>query len=263
MIPKVIYQSWKTHLLPEGVDVENIKAINPGYSYQLYDDQDCRKFLEEEFGVEYVEAFDDLVPGAFKCDLWRYAMLFIKGGVYLDIDLKELVPLNQIISDDDRLVTAVDRKLPGTHGCELYQAFLAAEPRHPVIKLALEKSLKNVIARKEVYKQTLFDITGPTVLGRALNEYLGNDQVQNILPGYYPEYRIRLYNFEPGGGYIITSSGRKLFSTDVDYHPFDHYTKTKVFYRSRPRPKETQDMVLLEVLFLALVVALTIKPYYT
>jgi len=261
MIPRNIIQSWKTHTLPKGLDrqVDHIKKINPTYSYKLYDDEECRRFLEDEFGTDYAEAFDDLIPGAFKCDLWRYAMLYAHGGVYMDIDLEELVPLDQIISPTDRLVTVVDRKLPEAFRCALYQAFLAVEPRHPIMKMALETSLKNVVQRKPVYKKTLFDITGPVVLGRALNDYLGRDEEDDILPGWYPGQKIRLYEFEPSGKFVITSSGKKLFTTEVEYNPSDHYAKIREFYRDSKRPKTSSSLVVLGVLIVFLIVVSTSK----
>lgn len=216
-------------------------------------------FLEDEFGADYAEAFDDLIPGAFKCDLWRYAMLYAHGGVYMDIDLEELIPLDQIISPTDRLVTVVDRKMPEAFKCAIYQAFLAVEPRHPIMKMALETSLKNVVQRKPVYKKTLFDITGPVVLGRALNDYLKRGQEDNILPGRYSDHGIRLYEFEPSGHFIITSSGKRLFSTEVEYDPTDHYAKIHKFYRDSKRPGSNSDLVVLGVLLVFLVVIVTTK----
>lgn len=259
MIPRTIIQSWKTHTLPKGLGhhIEHIKKINPSYSYKLYDDQECRRFLEDEYGIDYAEAFDDLIPGAFKCDLWRYAMLYAYGGVYMDIDLEELVPLDRIISPTDRLVTVVDRKLPGSFRCALYQAFLAAEPRHPVLKMALETSLKNIVQRKPVFKQTLFDITGPVVLGRALNNYLKRGEEDDIHPGRYLDQKIRLYEFEPFGKFIVTSpDGRKLFSTR-SYDPSDHYAKIHKFYKDSKKPKSNSDLVILGMLIVFLIMVST------
>ena len=89
MIPKVIYQSWKTKNLPENMkeNVELVRSLNPEYTYVLYDDGDCRNFLLKECGKEYLDAFDALISGAFKCDFWRYAMLYKYGG-YLTVVLK-------------------------------------------------------------------------------------------------------------------------------------------------------------------------------
>jgi hypothetical protein len=42
--------------------------------------------LREEHGIAGVyEAFRGLVPMAYKVDLWRYSILFVCGGIYLDV----------------------------------------------------------------------------------------------------------------------------------------------------------------------------------
>ena len=89
VIPKKIYQSWKTKNIPENVQkiVEKTKQMNPEYEYELWDDTDCYNFLLTHFGQNYANAFDVLIPGAFKCDFWRYAVLYVNGGIYMDLDM--------------------------------------------------------------------------------------------------------------------------------------------------------------------------------
>ncbi len=261
-IPKLIHQSWKTKKLDSSLQkaVDTIKKLNPEYQYTLYDDQDCRNFLDHHFGLDLVEAFDDVIPGAFKCDLWRYAMLYIKGGVYIDIDLKELVPLRDIIFPFDQLVSVVDRKIfPDTPKCAIYQAFIACVPGHPVMLKALLRSYENIKKRKEVYYLTLFDITGPVVMGRALNDYLGNGELEDILPGERGK-GIRLYQFENSGKYIVRGEGNSkgpIFSTQVEgYSPEDHYVKVKTFYRPQKGKEKSGNGTL--VLVLTVLVVLTL-----
>src|SRR3990167_6037901 len=114
LIPKKIYQSWKTKNLPENMAqiVQKTREMNPEYEYELWDDDDCRAFLMKNFGQNYVNAFDILIPGAFKCDFWRYAVLFVNGGVYMDIDMVPQVPFREIIRPSDEFISVVDRKDP-------------------------------------------------------------------------------------------------------------------------------------------------------
>lgn len=52
------------------------------------------------FPSEVLEAFDILIPGAFKADLFRYCVLFIYGGVYADVDMLLKTKLDMAIDDD-------------------------------------------------------------------------------------------------------------------------------------------------------------------
>jgi mannosyltransferase OCH1-like enzyme len=65
--------------------VENIKMNNKNFNYKLFDDEDCRNFIKNNFDGSVLYAFDSLKPGAYKADLWRYCVLYILGGIYIDI----------------------------------------------------------------------------------------------------------------------------------------------------------------------------------
>ena len=87
VIPLNIFQTWHTKNLPPLMRnaVNRIKALNPRFKHALYDDVDCREFIKTNFPVNVLNAYDGLIPGAYKADLWRYCILYINGGIYLDI----------------------------------------------------------------------------------------------------------------------------------------------------------------------------------
>jgi mannosyltransferase OCH1-like enzyme len=89
-MPLKIFQTWYTKDLPPKMKkvVENIKTNNPKFEHYLFDDNDCRVFIKEKFPEEVLDAYDRLIPGAYKADLWRYCVLYIHGGIYMDIKFK-------------------------------------------------------------------------------------------------------------------------------------------------------------------------------
>lgn len=191
-IPKVIYQSWKTKKLPEYAqkNAELLKKLNPDYKYELYDDNDCRKFLLDNFGKNYVNAFDALIPGAYKCDFWRYAILYVKGGVYIDIDLTPLVPFSEILPPTAELVSVSDRIMNGYPG--IYQAFVATIPKHPILLNCLQFTFSNIANRIELSHN--LSITGPALMAVAMNIYFGRELTNSPLPsGIYQKGKIILY----------------------------------------------------------------------
>ena len=87
-IPLHIYQTWHTKdLLPPKMRkcVEKLKTDNPEFEHHLYDNKECHHFIKTNFDKRVLNAFNKLKPGAFKADLWRYCILYKKGGIYLDI----------------------------------------------------------------------------------------------------------------------------------------------------------------------------------
>jgi hypothetical protein len=87
IIPLHIYQTWHTKKLPPKMQkcVDKLKKNNPEFKHHIYNIEDCRKFIEKHFDKEILDAYDKLKPLAYKADLWRYCVLYKKGGIYLDI----------------------------------------------------------------------------------------------------------------------------------------------------------------------------------
>lgn len=104
-IPRVIYQTWGTKELSPGMEaaVQKLKDENIGFHYEIYDDDECRTFIEQNFPLEVLYAYDSLIPGAYKADLWRYCILYLNGGVYLDIKFEPVdgFSLESLMYDDE------------------------------------------------------------------------------------------------------------------------------------------------------------------
>ena len=72
VIPLKIFQTWHTKNLPPKMEdaVKRIKIANPGFDHHLFDDDDCREFIKNNYPPIVLETFDKLIPGAYKADLW-------------------------------------------------------------------------------------------------------------------------------------------------------------------------------------------------
>ena len=46
----------------------------------FFDDNDSREFIAKNFPEEVLNAFDELTPGAYKSDLFRYCFMYIMGA---------------------------------------------------------------------------------------------------------------------------------------------------------------------------------------
>ena len=63
----------------------SIQENNPEIIFHLYDEKESREFIKNNFDNDVLEAYDRLSPSSYKSDLWRYCILYKKGGIYLDI----------------------------------------------------------------------------------------------------------------------------------------------------------------------------------
>ena len=98
-IPKIIYFCHKSK---NGLKkyTDNWKKLNPEYSISLSDNQDCERFLLEEFGNLHLEIFKFIPDGPIKADFWRVCALYKYGGIYSDIDNEPILPISQFLEDE-------------------------------------------------------------------------------------------------------------------------------------------------------------------
>jgi mannosyltransferase OCH1-like enzyme len=144
-IPLDIYQTWFNKDLPQGMinSINKLKQDNPDFTFHLFDDNDCTNFIKENFGIKVSDAFDNLIPGAYKADLWRYCILYKKGGIYIDVkfhtnnfNLKQLTDKNYFVKDRDG---HWEKNKIG-----IYNGFMISKPKNPIFLNCINDIIKNV-----------------------------------------------------------------------------------------------------------------------
>lgn len=172
IIPLNIFQTWHTLDLPakmkENVDI--LKSQNPEFTYYLYDDHMCRDFIQTHFDKDVVWAFDKLKPGAYKADLWRYCILYMYGGVYLDIKYRcvnnfKLIQLtDQEYWVKDRLYS-IHNSIKHVYG--VYQAFIVSLPKNNILMTCINQIIRN--CKLNYYSQNDLSVTGPHLVANYMN----------------------------------------------------------------------------------------------
>jgi hypothetical protein len=209
VIPLHIYQTWHTKDLPPKMRecVDKLKKANPEFTHHLYDENDCREFIKNNFEPDVLDAFDRLVPTSYKSDLWRYCVLYKNGGIYLDIKYepvnnfkfiscidKEYFVLDQPYSNinaniEDELLMInsptyykdiydnIDINKWKNKNIGLAAALIIAKPNNSVLFECIKQIVKNV-KNKEYGHNSLYP-TGPGLLG---TKYFDDDmsKIQNI-----------------------------------------------------------------------------------
>ena len=98
-LPKNIFLCYKSKKNLENY-IKNWANLNPDYSIEIFDDEECAQFLREEYGEIHCRVFNYIPDGPIKADFWRVCILFKRGGVYSDIDNEPLVPIDHFLEHE-------------------------------------------------------------------------------------------------------------------------------------------------------------------
>ena len=167
VIPLNIFQTWHTKDLTNTplmkANCELLKKVNPEFKYYLFDDNDCRKYIAHYFNKDVVFALDSLIPGAYKADLWRYCVLYISGGIYLDIKYKCINNFKLIALTDKEYVV---RDRPFLDG--IYNGLIVSMPKNPILLKCIISIVINV--KTHYYGLSPLSPTGPELFAKFYTE---------------------------------------------------------------------------------------------
>jgi mannosyltransferase OCH1-like enzyme len=209
--------------------IYNLITMNPEFDYYLYSDDESSKYIQENFEKDVIDAFNSLRPGAYKSDLWRYCILYKKGGVYIDIKYTTLKPLTSIMKENP-LVYVNDHEvscphLPNTTG--LYNGFMISQANNSIFKYCIDDIVTSCKLR--LYKKNDLDITGPCLLAQIVAKYSPNYKSkfryrelkdrqaviyfndEQFCLGY-PEYRVEQRKFQKSERYGILWLKRAVYN---------------------------------------------------
>ena len=202
-IPRNIFQTWSTkEMSNELTDLTNTwKEMNPNYAYFLFDDKDCEFFIQNNFENNVYQTYCRIIPGAFKADLWRYCVLYIYGGVYVDIDTICFNRIDDFLDDKIEFMTPIDlNNCPYYGKYNLFNCFVASVPKHPILLDCIKRVVYNV--NNNIVPFSNLDFSGPGILGKAANVFIGNDENESFVDKEGDYGTIKFLKFEYGTEYV-------------------------------------------------------------
>ena len=148
LVPRIIHQTWFEPVSKDKYPnmsrlIESFRQS--GWEYEFYDDDQAAQFLSAHFPPQVREAYDAIIPGAFKADLFRYCVLLIRGGVYADMDILLETNLDQAIDPSIGFLVPQDSpgETIGARSC-LWNGLMAVAPGHPFMLQTIQNVVNNV-----------------------------------------------------------------------------------------------------------------------
>lgn len=197
-IPLNIYQVWIGSKIPEKMQklMDKIKEDNPEFMVKCFDDEESKNFLKENFEDDVLNAYNKLIPGSYKSDLMRFALLYKNGGIYLDAKMepingfkfKELIDNDHYLQDDNiGYISSYNNK-----NANVSTQIIISHQDNPIFMNCIRQIVENV--KSNFYGIHTNEVTGPGILHKYLVE-------NNIL-----DHSIKVEKLNSESPYYITKS---------------------------------------------------------
>ena len=132
--PAVVHQTYcRDH---DGVRASMQRMLDGRAERKLWLDADCIRLLQTHGGPDVEAFYNSLTTPAHRADLFRYFLMYLEGGIYVDMKTCFLQPLESIIVPG-ALVTVIGRA-----GSHIHQGVLIVPPRHPCMAAVLCDALR-------------------------------------------------------------------------------------------------------------------------
>jgi mannosyltransferase OCH1-like enzyme len=175
-IPKIIHQTWKTTKVPTQWQAwqRSWQEYHPTWEYRLWTDEMNRDFIAQSYAW-FLPIYDSYTDNIKRADAIRYFLMHHFGGIYVDLDLQCLKPIDKLLGEEELVMgwepaAHISRYASEHRGLKylVCNAFLASRPAHPF----WEHVFKHLVESKDAVG--VLDSTGPFMLTRAYDSYADN-----------------------------------------------------------------------------------------
>jgi len=174
-IPRTVYQIWVGSKLPKHIRTQ-AKALskrNPTWRHVIVNDTFAEELMSKHFEGPVADVYrrirvrDGLY--AAKADMLRYAILYVLGGAYIDMD-SSCENLDELIRPEDSAVISYEGNMK-----KFIQWILFFQPGHPIMRDAIEiatQRLNSVVPKSDMnIHLALVWASGPWALTKAIKHF--------------------------------------------------------------------------------------------
>jgi mannosyltransferase OCH1-like enzyme len=199
-IPPVVYQTWevnyfgKTHF----TEIQKFRALNPDLQFQFFAKERLENYMEEAWGKHPIyPIFKGAQFGPMLADIFRYCILFERGGFYFDISKGCAVSITSLCSASatglisyeahDCVVIPKSNAMRRMLHPEKYvlQWGMGFAKEHTFLRLLLENICEYYPFFKgksfAVPKHAILSLTGPGMFTKTLREYLETNEDADLV----------------------------------------------------------------------------------
>lgn len=190
-IPPICYQTWTNEFLGQTHHSEVLKfrEINGDLGWKLFVDSEMTGYMKEHWGNHPIfEIYDKAIFGPMKADIFRYCILFDRGGYYFDISKGCNIPITSLHNPSASALISYEKNeclIPPSSDFSR----VSAEPTKVVLQWGfgfvaghgiLARAIQLIVENYDIYfgrvfsnpKDAILAFTGPGLFTQAVRETL-------------------------------------------------------------------------------------------
>jgi mannosyltransferase OCH1-like enzyme len=198
-ISPVVYQTWEDHFFGKThfKEIQQFRALNPELDFKLFDKSQRESYMQEFWGEHAIyPIFTQSQFGPMQADIFRYCLLFERGGFYFDISKGCTTPLSSFLKNTSSALISFE-----SHDCvippspvlehrlqcaekQVLQWGMGFAKGHPILKRMIE----NICLHYPLFKGKSFEnpknailrFTGPGMYTKSVREYFENQEDETV-----------------------------------------------------------------------------------
>lgn len=207
-------------------NAESLKACHPDHDYHLLNGSDIESVLAADFSTDVQRSYAALRPYAYKADLARYCLLLRFGGLYADLSMRLLHPVE--LPPGKAMACFRDALFAGQGLWWVHNGLIRAPAGREELRVAVELIVAN--CRSHYYGATALHPTGPALFGRALASV---DREEDIEVGEFRNFSGSMnphsFGYLDGQGRLIAMRMKTRFLSDLGVKGTNQYPE--MWYR--------------------------------
>jgi len=198
-ISTIVFQTWISNKFSLGhyLGLQMFRKLNPELSFKLYNDKKMDSYMRRRWSEHKIyKVYKKLIFGPIRTDIFRYCILYDKGGYYFDIDKmckKKLINLHSpsasalltfepyFYKKENNKQVSKFLEMKNRYICQWGMGF---QKNHPLLNILINKICQKYLVIKNKTFENYFNagsyFTGPAMFTETVREFLRNKIDKNI-----------------------------------------------------------------------------------
>jgi len=179
-IPLIVHYIFKDPLVPSQYLplIETCVLLNPRFTFLFWTDEKFEEFVQSSFPSDLIKLYKRYSNGIEKADVSRYFILYNFGGIYLDLDVQCIQPMDKSgLQNYSAVLTQeplIQTRLVWDHEFCCMNDIMMFKPKHPFLMHVIKQLESSIHQSHPVFK------TGPVFITKAFKSFTPQNKFEAV-----------------------------------------------------------------------------------